>query len=133
MRFLPLLLFLLSCEGPMGPPGPKGDPGEQGPQGERGPIGERGPQGTPGPNDERFYIQGVMPAGRLTYDLPQRASVTPSTVACLVAAPNNSGWTLVFTCGLEPRTTNPSGPFRVYLQNVTQGWFYLLIVDFDEA
>lgn len=129
MRYLPLLLVLLSCEGPMGPPGPEGRKGDKGDTGAQGPVG---PQGPPGPADERYILQGVMPAGRFTFDLPNRASHTASLVACMVAERAGEGWGLVYSCGLEPRTTNPNGPFRAYLQNIPQGWVYLLIVDFDQ-
>ena len=70
-----LLLLLVACEGPMGPPGPQGEPGprgeagtqgligeagiqgEQGEQGEAGPRGEQGIQGEQGPAGEQG-IQG---------------------------------------------------------------------------
>ena len=82
-------LFIVACEGPVGPhgePGPHGERGERGPQGEQGPPGEqgergeRGPQGDPGPTRVLVATYSLSPdrleildnySARIVYQVPE--------------------------------------------------------------
>ena len=72
LLIIPLLLFVLACEGPPGPAGPVGPQGEagaQGPQGEAGPpglqgeVGPHGPGGEAGPQGDRGQVGPQGPEG----------------------------------------------------------------------